>query len=767
MDEKFDLIPLLDFIPPTSLDYTEWVSVGMALKHEGYGFEVWDNWSQADSRYNPQEMEMKWESLGHNEGTPVTGAFITMKAKEGGWQPRQVYQGDDGNEFLSWDDEVSAAQDYKFIDKAWVEGEEIREPEHWNPIQQLKTYIQTLFKNDDYIGYVVNSWEKEDGKFSVSGKGNYSRTAEEMLNQLEKFKHEKDLGFVVGDSNPEAGAWIRFNPLDGKGVKNENVTEFKYALVESDNLSIDKQNAIMRELELPIAALVYSGGKSIHAIVKINAKDKNEYRDRVEYLYKICNKNGLEVDSQNKNPSRLSRMPGVVRGKHKQFLIDTNIGKADWEEWQTWIEDLNDDLPEFESLAEMFEEDPPLAPVLIDNILRRGHKMLIAGPSKAGKSFTLMELCIAIAEGIPWLGFKCERGKVLYINMELDRPSAYKRFKDIYLAMGLPPKHVQNIHIWNMRGHSIPMDKLTPKLIRRAQKEKFDAVIIDPIYKVLTGSENDAEQMAKFTNNFDKVAAELGTSVIYCHHHSKGAQGGKSSMDRSSGSGVFARDPDAILDLIELEVTDNLRKMQEGRATANFYAEKIKNENPAYLSEIGQDDFLSAPAMREHLAAALGQERAWQISGFELGKVQEVVKRMTAWRLEGTLREFPKLEPVNLWFNHPLHLQDEVGSLKDLVPVGSEPPYKRGAKKGSERNASEEKKKERSEARKDKIDLAFDFLIEDREGVPIGELAKAIEGQPSTKTVKLWLDEFQNDYKKDKDGIVTRVDKALNDKGNV
>ena len=59
----------------------------------------------------------------------------------------------------------------------------------------------------------------------------------------------------------------------------------------------------MRELELPIAALVYSGGKSIHAIVKINAKDKNEYRDRVEYLYKICNKNGLEVDSQNKNPS--------------------------------------------------------------------------------------------------------------------------------------------------------------------------------------------------------------------------------------------------------------------------------------------------------------------------------------------------------------------------------------------------------------------------------------------------------------------------------
>ena len=30
--------------------------------------------------------------------------------------------------------------------------------------------------------------------------------------------------------------------------------------------------------------------------------------------------------------------------------------------------------------------------------------MLIAGPSKAGKSFALIQLCIAIAEGKQWLG---------------------------------------------------------------------------------------------------------------------------------------------------------------------------------------------------------------------------------------------------------------------------------------------------------------------------------------------------------------------------
>lgn len=758
MEEKFDLVPLLEFISPSALDYNDWISVGMALKHEGYGIDIWDSWSQPDSRYNAREMESKWDSLGRNSAAPVTGAFITMKAKENGWQPHS-YSGD-GMATFGWDDEISYERDYKIVDNSWVEGKEIREPDdNWNPVEQLKTYIETLFKNDDYIGYVVNSWQRYDGKYSVSGSGVYGKTAEEILNDLNKYKDAKDLGWVVGDSNPEAGAWIRFNPLDGKGVKNENVTDFKYALVESDNLSIEKQNAIMRELELPIATLVYSGSKSIHAIVKVDAQNYSEYQKRVEYLYKICNKNGLQVDGQNKNPSRLSRMPGIVRGEHKQFLIDTHIGKTSWEEWETWIEDLNDDLPEFESLEEMFKEDPALAPVLIDGVLRRGHKMLIAGPSKAGKSFALMEMCIAIAEGIPWFGFNCERGKVLYINMELDRPSAYKRFKDIYQGMNVPPNHLKNISIWNMRGHSIPMDKLTPKLIRRAQKEKFDAVIIDPIYKVLTGSENDAEQMAKFTNNFDKVAAELGTSVIYCHHHSKGAQGGKSSMDRSSGSGVFARDPDAILDLIELEVTDSLRKQQDARAVANFYAAKIRDEKPEYLNEIGQDDFLSAPEMRKHLALAFGDERAREIAGFELEQVQRVVKLMTAWRLEGTLREFPKFEPVNLWFNYPLHYSDDSGVLKDLEPVGAnDNKWSKGGKKSADVRSSAEKKAERIKKNTEKLHTAFESL--DMEGtgkIRIGEIVTYFEDKVTRNTIKNWIKE-QETLTIDDKGWITKLE---------
>ena len=144
------------------------------------------------------------------------------------------------------------------------------------------------------------------------------------------------------------------------------------------------------------------------------------------------------------------------------------------------------------------------------------------------------------------------------MNLELDRASCLHRFKDVYTAMGWAPSNLQNIDIWNLRGKSLPMDKLAPKLIRRALKQNYIAVVIDPIYKIITGDENSADQMAAFCNQFDKVCTELSCAVIYCHHHSKGAQGGKKSMDRASGSGVFARDPDALLDIVELELTEEV-----------------------------------------------------------------------------------------------------------------------------------------------------------------------------------------------------------------
>ena len=377
-----DLKELLKYIDPSKLDYNGWIQVGMALKHEGYSCDVWDNWSRHDSsRYHNGECFLKWDSFNEESIGVVTGGTIVHMAQEQGWISKR--HDEDRGKPLDWDSFISA-DSTPVIDTEWVEREPLTEPKTWRPHEDLINYLSALFESDEMVGYVNESFQADNGRYIPKGKGHYGRTAGELISELERYKNVED---VIGTTDPEGGAWIRFNPLDGNGVRDINVTSYKYALVECDELDLAKQNALIRELQLPVAALVYSGKKSIHAIVKVNALSYHEYKERVNQLYEICKSNGLNIDTQNKNPSRLSRMPGVVRGNKKQYLIDTNIGKEDWNEWIQWYKSQLDDLPECIELKDVFYNPPEMAPVQIEGILRQGHKMLIAGPSKAGKTF--------------------------------------------------------------------------------------------------------------------------------------------------------------------------------------------------------------------------------------------------------------------------------------------------------------------------------------------------------------------------------------------
>ena len=413
-------------------------------------------------------------------------------------------------------------------------------------------------------------------------------------------------------------------------------------------------------------------------------------------------------------------MPGITRKGKKQFLVDTNIGKSSWGEWYEWVEGINDDLPDPEGLTDFWDNLPALAPPLIHGVLRQGHKMLMAGPSKAGKSFALIELCIAIAEGKQWMGWDCSKGRILYVNLELDRASCLHRFRDVYDALGWAPDHVKNIDIWNLRGKTLPMDKLAPKLIRRAQKKGYAAVMIDPIYKVITGDENAADQMAHFTNQFDKICTEIGSSVIYCHHHSKGNQGHKKAMDRASGSGVFARDPDALLDLTELELTDALIKQEENKAMCLVYADMFRKYHKAYYDEhISMDDLQSSSQMREKAEHRFSQAQITETNA-AIEAAKQVVSRKTAWRIDGTLREFPRFQPVNFWFDYPLHTPDTTGALKDLEPEGEAQAWsKRGI---SARKDPEQKKEERQ----NELEIAYSNLEMDGEPITVEDLAEAM-----------------------------------------
>ena len=678
---------LLEYIDPVCLSYQEWLNVGMALKDSGYDVSVWDTWSMRDgARYHSGECSKKWQSFNGSD-SPVTAGTIVHMAIQGGFRPMPS----NIDKILDWNDVIGEDNNYTVTSAKDTQEMPIKEPAHWEPAQEIRRYLEALFDMNDIVGYVTEVWKDEtDGGKYKPGAGSYDRTAGQLLQELARYNG--DIESVFGTVNEECGAWIRFNPLNGQGVKNEHVADYRYALVESDSIPVGQQNGIMHDLKLPIAALVFTGGKSLHAIVKIEAGNYKEYRERVEFLYRICDKNGLKVDRNCRNPSRLSRLPGVMRNGRKQFLVETNTGFASWNEWKEWIESVNDDLPDFEDMSDAWENMPDLAPPLIENVLRQGHKMLLAGPSKAGKSFALIELAIAIAEGRKWLGWQCAKGKVLYVNLELDKASCLHRVKDVYAALDIPPNNLHNLMIWNLRGQTKPMDKLAPSLIWRAKRESFLAVIIDPIYKIITGDENSADQMAHFCNQFDKVCTSLGCAVIYCHHHSKGSQGGKRSMDRASGSGVFARDPDALLDMTELTLTDNIVTQLKNSEGCLLCADYLNKYAPDILRDASPDDLLNRNTIMKLCCDNMARDPYEQLK-MALVDSDKLVQQRTAWRLEGTLREFPSFTPKSLYFTYPIHQEDCTGALKDLQLDAELAPYQRGARKGHVRQSADAKAK--------------------------------------------------------------------------
>lgn len=686
--------------PARELSYDEWLFFGMAAKAAGLTVDEWDRWSQADARYEKGVCSYKWERFG-KEGVKA-GTVVEICKKKGFWKMPVP----DNGERYGWDDPIPAeytpgpraippeqARQLQIVRQEYLDDAPITSPgAGWDQAGEIIKYLQAVFRSDEKPCLCVDVTETEDGKFYPSGTGSCRKTVAELVAGLEK--HRDDIGAVINDTHAKAGAWIVVNPTNGLGRNNDNISRFANTLIESDRLPPARQLAIIRKLELPCAAIVHSGGKSIHAVVRVDAIDQKEYQERVDYIHQVCKANGLEPDSANRNASRLTRLPGVPRGDQKQFLIETNFGKKSFQDWKDHIEELQDDLPEIESLFDLMQNPPPLSTPLIETVLRQKHKMLLAGPSKAGKSYLLMQLAIAIASGTKWLDWPCARGPVLYINLEIDKPSFVQRFKDLCKDK---PVNWRMLDIWHLRGKSMPMDTLTPKLIRRGREKGYVAIIIDPIYKVITGDENAADEMARFCNYFDQVAESLGCAMIYCHHHSKGDQWQKRSMDRASGSGVFARDPDAIVDMIELDITSKRDEICERWALDALIAAMDAHDKG--WSQVIPDDTIMTHKLVLGLAVAALGDKAREISATAWAAGESA----SAWRIEGTLREFKAFRPCYIWHRWPAHYVDDTGILADCRAPGEPAPKK----------ARAPKKQEEEETQVNELSLSFETLAKD------------------------------------------------------
>jgi hypothetical protein len=282
----------------------------------------------------------------------------------------------------------------------------------------------------------------------------------------------------------------------------------------------------------------------------------------------------------------------------------------------------------------------PNRPVLIENVVKKGARSLLTAPSKSRKSFMMMSQAIALATGTHWLGLQCTKCRVLYINLELFEDECKERWLHILKAKGIiNPTDTQeqwvqvmkarqiDATIWNLRDklfdeENKPLEvsafvELLRARIRAAGRE-FDAIVIDPVYKLLgTTDENDNTGITQLFAQLGRLSHVTEATISASHHFRKGAQSA-SVGEKFSGAGAFLRDTDAMLEF-------ELQPQPEG---------------------VSDDDFAMHPCFTVHTI----------------------------------VRSFRPMAPFCVRFNHPLMERDDTLDPKNVVSAKGRPSKTSGTR---------------------------------------------------------------------------------------
>jgi hypothetical protein len=207
-----------------------------------------------------------------------------------------------------------------------------------------------------------------------------------------------------------------------------------------------------------------------------------------------------------------------------------------------------DGFPEFED-ADMFTaEESSDDPEVIRGLLRTGEKCILGAPAKGKKSWALIDLFVAVSNGLIWMSWQCEKDNVLYVNLELRAKGFRKRLKEVKEARGITS--TSGSSVWNVRGKNKDIKDLVTGILQRCSYGQYSLIIIDPIYKALGNrDENRASDVAELLSHIERLTEELGAAVVLAHHFPKGDSAQKQNRDKTSGSGVFMRDPDVAINL--------------------------------------------------------------------------------------------------------------------------------------------------------------------------------------------------------------------------
>lgn len=217
------------------------------------------------------------------------------------------------------------------------------------------------------------------------------------------------------------------------------------------------------------------------------------------------------------------------------------------------------------NLDQLIKWEPPKIPSIIEKgILYQNTRMILFGKKKSFKSMLAIHTGFQIAGGKPWFGYHTNKHRALIVQSEIPQFLFRERILKYTSGNGAKPSNIYFCYEPYMKLDKGSGLSKFEAMIRQTQPE---VIIIDPLYKALSGTIEESRYTNIFIDNMDKIIPKYNLTLIIIHHETKDIFGPGGLIDRGSesahGSMYLLNWADSILRIngnkrgkVEIEFTD-------------------------------------------------------------------------------------------------------------------------------------------------------------------------------------------------------------------
>lgn len=216
----------------------------------------------------------------------------------------------------------------------------------------------------------------------------------------------------------------------------------------------------------------------------------------------------------------------------------------------------------FESLQDLLKWKPPkITEIISSGILPAGGKLVLAGQEGVFKTMFSTYAAFCISRGLPLVGFKTIQTRVAMLQSELPKAMFQSRLVQ-FVNQHNPDFGSADIQF--ATALDIKLNKPTgiAQLVNAIKQLDIGLLILDPLYKVLSGNVSDWAEMQRLTDNLDYISRTYNCSIWLVHHKRKlqliDGQIIDLGTDELIGSSILKDWADSILRLEHLPVQDEL-----------------------------------------------------------------------------------------------------------------------------------------------------------------------------------------------------------------